>query len=149
MGPLAPPCRRRRPKTVILGCYAGACGNRGTGMSSRQSRDFVHRAPIWASGVGVLQRRVRRSREKRSRPEQAACLAAAPAAVPPPHQPDPVRLAVLAMETLGRASLRASFTGVEVSIAAPDEEIAAIFRAALAQTSRSRATDRLIRIVVE
>jgi hypothetical protein len=37
---------------------------------------------------------------------------------------------------LSQASLRASFTGTEVRLTAPDEEIAAIFRAALAETDR-------------
>ena len=61
---------------------------------------------------------------------------------------DPVRIAVLAM-TLGRASFRAAFTGTEVRVTAPDEETAAIFRAALAETARTRGTDRLIRVVLE
>jgi hypothetical protein len=64
------------------------------------------------------------------------------------REPDPVQIAVLAMETLGQASLRASFTGTEVRVTAPDEEIAAIFRAAVAETARTRVTDRLIRVVV-
>jgi hypothetical protein len=34
-------------------------------------------------------------------------------------------------------------------VAAPDEATAAVFRAALAQTARRRATDQLIRIVVD
>ncbi|MGE5269548.1 MAG: hypothetical protein ACM3JG_07740 [Thiohalocapsa sp.] len=62
---------------------------------------------------------------------------------------DPVRIAVLAMEKLGSASLRASFTGTEVRVAAPNEAIAAIFRAALSETARNRSTDRLIRVFVE
>ena len=65
------------------------------------------------------------------------------------REPDPVQIAVMAMETLGRASLRASFTGTEVQVTAPDEGIATIFRAALAETARTRVTDRLIRVVVE
>ena len=63
-------------------------------------------------------------------------------------QPDPVTLAVLAMDGLARASMRASFTGVEVKVAVPDDATAAIFRAALSQTVRNRPTDRLIRVVV-
>jgi len=62
--------------------------------------------------------------------------------------PDAVRLAVLAMEDLGRASLRASFSGRPVEVHAPDEATAEIFRAALAQTARTRVTDRLIRVTV-
>ena len=44
--------------------------------------------------------------------------------------------------------MRASFTGTEVRVAVPDAETAAIFEAALAETARSRSTDRLIRIVI-
>ena len=61
---------------------------------------------------------------------------------------DPVKLAVLAMDAVGRASMRASFTGTEIEVAAPDEATAAVLRAALAETARNRATDRLIRITV-
>ena len=50
---------------------------------------------------------------------------------------------------LGRASLRASFTGTEVRVTVPDAAIAAIFEAAIAETMRSRSTDRLIRIVID
>jgi hypothetical protein len=63
--------------------------------------------------------------------------------------PDPVRIAVLAMESLGRASMRASFTGVEVEVAVPDDATAAIFRAALLETARNRPTDRFVRVVVD
>jgi hypothetical protein len=62
--------------------------------------------------------------------------------------PDPVKLAVLAIDTVAGASMRAAFTGTEVCIAAPDEATASIFRAALAQTARTRTTDRLIRVTV-
>jgi hypothetical protein len=64
-------------------------------------------------------------------------------------QPDPVKLAVLAMDSLGRASMRASFTGIEVKVAVPDDATAAIFRAALSETVRTRPTDRLVRVVVD
>lgn len=67
-------------------------------------------------------------------------------AMPPP---DPVRIAVLAMESLDRASMRAAFTGVEVKVAVPDAATAAIFRAALDETARNRSTDQLVRIVVD
>ena len=53
------------------------------------------------------------------------------------------------MESLGRASMRASFTGVEVKVAVPDDTTAAIFRAALSETTRTRPTDRLVRVVVD
>jgi hypothetical protein len=71
----------------------------------------------------------------------------------PPSRPlmpslDPVRIAVLAMEGLGRASMRASFTGTEVEVTVPDARTAAVFEAALSETTHRRPTDRLIRIVI-
>ena len=66
-----------------------------------------------------------------------------------PQTPDPVLLAVLAIDRVGPAAVRACASGVEVRVAAPDEATAAVLRAALAQTARRRGTDRLIRIVVD
>ena len=63
--------------------------------------------------------------------------------------PDPVLLAVLAIDRVGPATERACASGVEVRVTAPDEATARILRAALAQTARRRRTDRLIRIVVD
>jgi hypothetical protein len=63
--------------------------------------------------------------------------------------PDPVLLAVLAIDRVGPAAVRACASGVEVCVTAPDEATARILRAALAQTARRRGTDRLIRIVVD
>jgi len=65
------------------------------------------------------------------------------------RSPDPVSLAVFAIDRVGPAAVRACASGVEVCIAAPDEATAAVFRAALAETARRRGTDRLIRIVVD
>ena len=62
--------------------------------------------------------------------------------------PDPVLLAVLAIDRVGPAAVRACASGMEVCVAAPDEATAAVFRAALTETARRRGTDRLIRIVV-
>ena len=93
-------------------------------------------------------RRTRRSREKRSKPELPPVGAAAPLIARYADEPDPVQIAVLALETLGPASMRASCTGTEVRVTAPDEATAEIFRAALAETGRNRATDRLIRVVL-
>ena len=102
------------------------------------------------SKVAAASRRLRRRREKRVRPAwfrgRGVGLAPEPVA---PAQPDPVRIAVLAMENLGRASMRASFTGIEVKVAVPDDATAAIFRAALSETTRNRPTDRLVRVVVD
>jgi hypothetical protein len=66
-----------------------------------------------------------------------------------PPIPDPVSLAVLAIDRVGPATVRACASGVEVRVAAPDEATALVLRAALDQTARRRGTDRLIRIVVD
>ena len=63
--------------------------------------------------------------------------------------PDPVSLAIFAIDRVGPAAVRACASGVEVRVAAPDEATAAVFRAALAETGRRRTTDQLIRIVVD
>jgi hypothetical protein len=63
--------------------------------------------------------------------------------------PDPISLAIFAIDRVGPAAVRACASGVEVRVAAPDEATAAVFRAALAETGRRRATDQLIRIVVD
>jgi len=63
--------------------------------------------------------------------------------------PDPVSLAVLAIDRLGPAAVLACASGVVVCVKAPDEATAAVFRAALDETARRRSTDRLIRIVVD
>jgi hypothetical protein len=68
---------------------------------------------------------------------------------PERQTPDPVSLAIFAIDRVGPAAVRACASGVEVRVAAPDEATAAVFRAALAQTGRRRATDQLIRIVVD
>ena len=65
------------------------------------------------------------------------------------RKPDPVLLAVLAIDRVGPAAVRACASGVEVRVAAPDEATAQVLRAALAQTALRRGTDRLIRIVVD
>lgn len=118
-------------------------------MSSKPIHEAVHQQPFKAalSKVAAASRRLRRRREKRVRP--AWTLGQAVVAAAELAQPDPVKIAVLAMESLGRASMRASFTGIEVKVAVPDAATAAIFRAALSETTRTRPTDRLVRIVVD
>ena len=96
----------------------------------------------------VLGRRVRRGREKRFKPAVTLDRVSTPSLPSVAPEPDPVSVAVLAMEGLGRASMRASFTGTEVQVAVPDARTAAIFQAAIAETAQRRWTDRLIRIVV-
>ena len=68
---------------------------------------------------------------------------------PGSETPNPVSLAIFAIDRVGPAAVRACASGVEVRVAAPDEATAAVFRAALAETARRRATDQLIRIVID
>jgi hypothetical protein len=63
--------------------------------------------------------------------------------------PDPVSLAIFAIDQVGPAAVRACASGIEVRIAAADEATAAVIRAALVETSRRRPTDRLIRVVID
>jgi hypothetical protein len=65
------------------------------------------------------------------------------------NHPDPVSVAVFAIDQVGPAAVRACASGVEVCIAAADEATAAVIRAALAETARHRPTDRLIRVVID
>lgn len=118
-------------------------------MGPKNVRETTHQHAFKAalSKVAAASRRLRRRREKRARP--AWLPGQAVVAQVEPAQPDPVRLAVLAMESLGRASMRASFTGVEVKVTVPDDVTAAIFRAALSETIRTRPTDKLVRVVVD
>ena len=116
-------------------------------MGSRSALDALalsSRKPA----VAASRRSFRRSRERRFKQAPPARSLAEPLVAPVPAL-DPVRIAVLAMESLGRASMRASFTGTEVRVTVPDAATAAIFEAAIAETMRSRATDRLIRIVID
>ena len=69
-------------------------------------------------------------------------------AQPATTMPDPVSLAIFAIDRVGPAAVRACAFGLEVRVAAPDEATARVFRAALAETARRRTTDQLIRIVV-
>jgi hypothetical protein len=120
-------------------------------MSVKTGRESMHQHAFKAalSKVAAASRRLRRRREKRARPAWLPGSTATIAPFPAPTPPDPVRIAVLAMESLGRASMRASFTGIEVEVAVPDDATAAIFRAALSETTRNRPTDRLVRVVVD
>jgi hypothetical protein len=121
-------------------------------MSAKTIGDAMHQHAFKAavSKVAAASRKLRRGREKRLRQNWPAgsTLHAAPSTAPLPP-PDPVKIAVLAMEGLGRASMRASFTGIEVQVAVPDDAIAEIFRAALSETTRTRPTDKLVRVVVD
>src|SRR3954454_19693833 len=59
---------------------------------------------------------------------------------------DPVALTIMAVDRIGPARLRTIFHGVPVTVAAPDERIAEIFRAALFEMAKLRPTDRLISV---
>jgi hypothetical protein len=127
----APP--RRRLLEATIACLALAqrigVGATAAGPAIRQPaparRRFAHgRTPK----LSLLRRITRRTADSR---------------------PDPVSLAVLAIDRLGPAAVRASASGVAVCVKAPDEATAAVFRAALDETARRRSTDRLIRIVVD
>jgi hypothetical protein len=63
--------------------------------------------------------------------------------------PDPVSLAVFAIDQVGPAAVRACAYGMEVRITAADEATAAVIRAALAETARRRPTDRLIKVLID
>jgi hypothetical protein len=120
-------------------------------MNSKTVRESMHQHAFKAalSKVAAASRRLGRRREKRARPAWPPGSPASAAPALGSAQPDPVRIAVLAMESLGRASMRASFTGTEVKVAVPDDATAAIFRAALSETTRTRPTDRLVRVIVD
>jgi hypothetical protein len=61
---------------------------------------------------------------------------------------DPVELTVMALNILAPALSRATTTGKKVTVTVPDAQTGAIFRAALKQSQQTRATDRLIDIVM-
>lgn len=120
-------------------------------MSPKPAREPMHQHAFKAalSKVAAASRRLRRRREKRARQAWLPNPAVVALGEPAHTNPDPVKIAVLAMESLGRASMRASFTGIEVKVAVPDDATAAIFRAALSETIRTRPTDRLVRVIVD
>ncbi len=64
------------------------------------------------------------------------------------HLVDPVELTVMALNILAPALSRATTTGKKVTVTVPDRRTGDIFRAALVQSQQTRATDRLIDIVV-
>lgn len=61
---------------------------------------------------------------------------------------DPVSLTMLAVNRLGPATIRTATNGRALTVAVADERIARIFRAALGEMQKTRATDRLIDVVV-
>ena len=117
-------------------------------MAVKSALDAVALRPN-ARRISAPGRRFRRSREKRFKHPVTPARSLAEVTRSVEDAPDAVRIAVLAMEVLGRASMRASFSGTEVRVAVPDARTAAIFEAVIAETAQRRSTDRLIRIVIE
>src|SRR5258708_39121960 len=78
--------------------------------------------------------RMRRGREKRRRQEGLSPVAATEPSGSQINQLDPVQIAILALGSVARASMRACFDGTEIKGTVPDEAIAAGFREALSQT---------------
>jgi hypothetical protein len=68
--------------------------------------------------------------------------------LPAPAAIDPVALTVLAVNRLGPATLRTVANGKPLTVTVPDARIGQIFRAALGEMQKTRATDRLIDIVI-
>src|SRR5579859_4464298 len=136
---------------MSLNCHPSVLAliDHGTGveMSSKHVHEAMHHHAFKAAllKVAAASRKLRRNRERRPRTAWFSGTAAAAR----PSEPDPVRIAVLAMDSVGRASMRAAFTGVEVKVAVPDHATAVILRAALNETARTRSTDQLVRVVVD
>jgi hypothetical protein len=63
-----------------------------------------------------------------------------------PVEIDPVALTIMAINQLGPATFRTVSLGRAVIVTVPDLATRDIFRAALIETQKARATDRLIRI---
>jgi hypothetical protein len=68
---------------------------------------------------------------------------------PPAGGPDPVSVAIFAIDRVGPATVRACAIGTAVRVSARDEATATVIRAALSETSRARPTDRLIQVVTD
>jgi hypothetical protein len=101
------------------------------------------------SHLAAAGRRIRRRRDQRGKKGKSLLRLLLPGqSAAQVSLPDPVKLAVLAIDRVAGASMRASCTGTAVEVSAPDEATASVLRAALAQTARNRATDRLIRVTV-
>ena len=98
----------------------------------------------WDRLFGVARPRYRFARQWRRHRHVAGPL---PVAAPTPAI-DPVALTILAVNRLGPATLRTVANGRPQSVTVPDEQVGAIFRAALAEMQKTRLTDRLIDIVI-
>ena len=98
----------------------------------------------WHRLLGATRPRYRFARRWR-RHRHASRTAPTPASIP---AIDPVTLTILAVNRLGPATLRTVANGRPLSVTVPDEQVGAIFRAALAEMQKTRLTDRLIDIVI-
>lgn len=62
--------------------------------------------------------------------------------------PDQATLVAMALTRLSPACARVAVTGLPLTVTVPDAYTAEVFRAAIAQSAKERASDRLVRIVV-
>jgi hypothetical protein len=117
--------------------------------SERRLRNAVKHG--WARLLGAAQ--PRRRFTLRGRTARANLIGSgAPASAPPPASAlaiDPVALTVLAVNRLAPATLRTVAIGKPLTVTVPNARIGEIFRAALAETQKTRLTDRLIAIAVD
>jgi hypothetical protein len=96
----------------------------------------------WTRLLRAARPRYRFSLRRGSRYRRVGAAASIPVAI------DPVALTVLAVNRLGPATLRTVANGKPLTVAVPDARIGEIFRAALGEMQKTRATDRLIDIVI-
>lgn len=61
---------------------------------------------------------------------------------------DKAALVAMALMRLSPACVRVAVTGLPATITVPDAHTAEVFRAAIAESAKQRASDRLVRIVV-
>jgi hypothetical protein len=93
--------------------------------------------------AATLARFVDRQRSRPGRPPSRPVASppfARRAPAMPDTAPDPVSVAVFAIDQVGPAAVRACASGVEVRVATTDEATAAVIRAALTETARRRPT---------
>ena len=114
-----------------------------------QAKQAQAKQNVFGATLARFVGKVHSRRQRRLRVARKMPLLHRFAARPAIETPDPVSLAIFAIDRVGPAAVRASASGLEVRVAAPDEAIAAVLRAALAETAMRRGTDRLIRITVE
>jgi hypothetical protein len=114
-------------------------------MTAKRAKSAGTRRNVFAA---TLARLVDANRSRRDpRPSSPVKFPLLTRLAEPPQTPDPVSVAVFAIDQVGPAAVRACAYGVKVRIAAADEATAAVIREALAETARRRPTDRLIQIV--